>query len=304
MTGALPSVDVVIPTHHRPELLRAAIDSVRTQEYGGRLRVLVVFDGTEPDRALVTDDQVPVRVLTNDRKPGLCGARNTGILAAAADLVAFLDDDDHWLPGKLARQVALLESRPGALFASTGTRVDFHDAHTERLAGADTVTHEQLLASRMSMLHSSTFLIRRDALLGRGGLVDEDAPQGQNEDYEILLRYSALAPIAHLDEALVAIRWGATSLFAHAWRSKLDGATWILQRHPDITTSAVGHARILGQIAFAHAALGERRAALRVAARSLRVRRREPRAYLAVLAALGVPPSFILATLHRRGRGV
>jgi glycosyltransferase involved in cell wall biosynthesis len=300
----LPSVDVVIPTHRRPELLRAAIDSVRAQEYAGALRVIVVFDRAEPDQSLVSAGPVPVQVVRNQRQPGLCGARNTGILAGSADLVAFLDDDDHWLPGKLARQVAWLESQPGSQFASTSTRVDFGDAHTDRLAGTGTVTHEQLLESRMSMLHSSTFLIRRSALLGAGGLVDEAAPEGQNEDYEILLRYSALAPIAHLDEPLVAIRWGATSLFAQAWRSKLAGAYWILQRHPDITTSAVGHARVLGQIAFAHAALGERSKALRVAAAAVRVRWREPRGYLAMLAALGVPPSFILATLHKRGRGV
>lgn len=303
MSG-LPSVEVVIPTHHRPELVRAAIDSVRAQDYDGALCVLVVFDRAEPDESLVTDAGVPVRVVRNDRTPGLCGARNTGVLASAAVLVAFLDDDDRWLPGKLARQVALLQARPDALFASTSTRVEFGGAHTDRFAGTDSVTHERLLESRMSMLHSSTFLIRRAALLGAGGLVDEAAPQGQNEDYEILLRYSSLAPIVHLDEPLVAIRWGSTSLFAQAWQSKLDGARWVLERHPDIETSRIGYARLLGQIAFAHAALKQRRAAMRVATAAVRVRWREPRGYLAMLAAAGVRPSFIVETLHKHGRGV
>jgi glycosyltransferase involved in cell wall biosynthesis len=299
-----PSVDVVIPTHNRPELVRAAIESVRTQEYPGRLAVIVVFDRAEPDDGLIADGAVPVRVIRNDRTPGLCGARNSGILAGEAELVAFLDDDDTWLPGKLARRVELLESRPGVSFASTSIRIDFADQHTDRLAGTTSVTHERLLESRMSMLHSSTFLIRRATLLGAGGLVDERAPQGQNEDYELLLRYSALAPIAHLDEPMVAVRWGETSLFAQAWRSKLAGAYWVLDRHPDITTSAVGHARLLGQIAFAHAALGERRAALRTALRGARTRWQEPRGYLALLVVLGVRPSAILALLHRHGRGV
>jgi hypothetical protein len=209
------------------------------------------------------------------------------------------------LPDKIARQVALLSEHPQAPFASTSIRVDFADSdRTDRLAGTDSVTHEQLLASRMSMLHSSTFLIRRSALLGAGGLVDETAPQGQNEDWEILLRYSAIEPIVHLDEALVAVRWGSASLFSQAWRSRLDGALWVLERHPDITTSDVGHARLLGQMAFAHAALGERRAALRVARNAARIRPREPRAYLAVLVAAGVPSAFVMATLHRRGRGI
>jgi hypothetical protein len=303
-----PSVDVVIPTHNRPEFVRKAIESVRSQHYDGRLQVIVVFDRAEPDESLVADGPVPVRVIRNERTPGLCGARNSGILASDAELVAFLDDDDHWLPGKLERQVALLAKHPQAPFASTSIRVDFADSHsTDRFAGSESVTHEQLLASRMSMLHSSTFLIRRSALLddgGGGGLVDEAAPQGQNEDWELLLRYSAIEPIVHLDEPLVAVRWGSSSLFSQAWRSRLEGAQWVLQRHPDITTSAVGHARLLGQMAFARAALGERGAALKLARQAARVRPREPRGYLAMLVAAGVPSSFVMATLHKRGRGI
>lgn len=299
-----PSVDVVIPTRNRPELLRAAVDSVRSQDYDGPLCVYVVFDGEEPDASLAADGPVPVRVLRNERKPGLCGTRNTGILAGGGELIAFLDDDDRWLPGKLRKQVQLLMSRPEAEFATTSSCVDFRGTRTDRPAGTDTITYERLLESRMFTAHSSTYLFRRSALLGSGGLVDEDAPDGQNEDWELLLRYSARQPIVHLDEPLVAVRWGATSLFAHAWEGKIAGARWILERFPDITTSRVGYARVLGQIAFAQAALRDRRAALRTVAQLLRVNWREPRGYLAALAALGVPASAILAVLHRFGRGV
>ena len=121
-----------------------------------------------------------------------CAAPATRASARATrELVAFLDDDDRWLPGKLSRQVELLAARPDAPMASTSIRVEFGDSHTDRYAGTDAVTHARLLESRMSMLHSSTFLLRRSALTEPGGLVDEDAPDGQNEDYELLLRYSA-----------------------------------------------------------------------------------------------------------------
>lgn len=303
----LPSVDVVIPTRNRPELLRAAIESVRSQDYDGPLRLYVVFDGEEPDAGLAddgTDGTVPVRVLRNERTPGLCGTRNTGILAGDGELVAFLDDDDRWLPGKLRKQVQMLMSRPSAEFATTSSCVEFRGTRTDRPAGTDTITHQRLLESRMFTAHSSTYLFRRSALLGSGGLVDEDAPDGQNEDWELLLRYSARHPIAHLDEPLVAVRWGTTSLFARSWEGKIAGARWILERFPEISTSRVGYARVLGQIAFAQAALGDRRAALRTATELLRVRWREPRGYLAAVAALGVPAPVILGILHRFGRGV
>jgi glycosyltransferase involved in cell wall biosynthesis len=105
--GEWPSVSVVLPTYQRPEPLRAALDSVLQQDYPGRLEVLVVFDHTPPDLTLEQlGSPRQVRVLTNARQRGLAGNRNTGILAAESDLIAFLDDDDTWLPGKLTRQVS------------------------------------------------------------------------------------------------------------------------------------------------------------------------------------------------------
>src|ERR1700735_864324 len=116
-TAAWPSVGVVIPTHDRPDQVRAALAAVREQDYPGKVCAVVVFDRTEPDATLAGGD---VAVLANERSPGLAGARNTGILALDTDLVAFCDDDDRWLPGKLTAQVRALLSAPGAEFASCG----------------------------------------------------------------------------------------------------------------------------------------------------------------------------------------
>ena len=304
-SGTGPSVEVLIPTHNRPELLRAAIDSVRSQHYGGPLSIAVIFDREEPDDTLVSDGPVPVRVLRNDRTPGLAGARNSGIVSSDATLVAFLDDDDRWLPGKLERQVCALEAVAGAEFATTSMTVEFEGRQVDRLAGSTSVTHRQLLESRMAMLHSSTFLIRRASLIDGIGLVDETAPASQNEDWELLLRASADRAIVHLDEPLVAVRWGATSLFAGAWETKIAAARWMMARHRDLQSSRRGYARLLGQIAFAHAALGQRREAFRVSWQSIRTRATEPRGYLSMLAAAGIlPTSTILRILHRRGHGV
>ena len=135
-------------------------------------------------------------------------------------------------------------------------------------------------------------------------MVDESAPAGQNEDWDLLLRCSARAPIAHVDRPLVWVRWGSSSMFAAAWESKLAGLRWVLDGHPGIAGDPLGYARVLGQMAFAEAALHRRRAALGTAVRAGRVRWREPRGYLATAVALGVPPGVILSALHRRGHGV
>jgi glycosyltransferase involved in cell wall biosynthesis len=306
------AVEVVISTlGTRPGMLAEAIESVRAQDYDGPLSLVVVLDGVNLENAVglgigagspADDWSIPVRTLENYHSPGLAGSRNSGVETSNADIVAFLDDDDWWLPTKLSRQLARMEE-DDADFATTAMQVVFRGKKTVRLARTSEVTHEQLVESRMAMLHSSSFLARRAALIDVG-LVDESAPQSQNEDWDLLLRVSRRRPITHLDEPLVSIRWGTTSLFARAWESKIAAGRWIAEKHPEIKQSRVGYARLLGQIGFAQAALGQRRIAFKTARASSRLRRCEPRAYLAMAVAGGISPALILKVLHKRGHGI
>lgn len=316
-----PAVGVVIATHRRPELLRAALDTVLAQDYRGQIRVAVVYDGAEPDHGLsrTADPTDPagraVTVLTNTRTPGLAGARNTGIDALCScdtpvELVAFCDDDDQWLAGKLTRQVAALAAHPGAEFVTSAIEVQFGDQVHPRLAGTDVVVFTDLLRSRMAMLHASTFLIRRVALTGTGrdagiGLVAEDAPGSQNEDYDLLLRAARRRPVCHVDTPLVRVLWGRSSFFTYQYQTKIASLQWMLARHPELAACRPGAARLYGQLACWHAAAGQRRSALHWARRSLRCRWREPRAAIALAAAARiVSVEAVLASLHRRGRGI
>jgi cellulose synthase/poly-beta-1,6-N-acetylglucosamine synthase-like glycosyltransferase len=302
---AWPSVAVLVPTHDRPELVRRALRAIAGQDYPGQLEIVVVFDRSDPDESLAQEfAPVLLRVMRNSREPGLCGSRNTAILATEAELVAFCDDDDEWLPGKLRAQVAALVAEPQAEFASTSILVDYDGTESPRLAGRDRVRYPELLRSRMAMLHSSTFLARRASLLDGIGLLDESIPGSMCEDWDILLRAARRQPIVHVDRPLVRVLWGRTSFFSQRWETKLAAHTWMLEHHPDILTSRVGAARVYGQMAFSQAALGRRRLALSTAARSLRTHWKEPRGVLAVAVAAGVPSSSILRWLHKRGRGV
>lgn len=297
-----PSVGVVIPTHNRPQQVREALRSVLTQFYPGRIEAVVVFDRAKPDEELVSEGDRPVRVVKNDRTPGLSGARNTGITALETELIAFLDDDDEWLPGKLAAQVAALGTE--AEMCTAAIEVDYRGRRNPRLAGQATVRHADLLRSRMMMLHSSTFLFRRSALMGGLGLVAEDAPGSQNEDWDMLLRAARRRPIAHVDTPYALINW-AGSHFETRWDTKISSLRWILDRHPEIHGSPEGAARVYGQIACWHAAIGDRREALRWAMRATRANPGEPRAAVAAAAAagiVGVPT--VMSALHRRGRGL
>lgn len=303
--GPWPSVTVVIPTRDRPQLLASALEGVSAQHYPGRLDVIVVYDRTDPYPGVLEAAGVPARWLTNSRTPGLAGARNTGILDATGDLVAFCDDDDIWLPGKLAAQVAMLRGHPEASMVTCGIQVRYgDDVAVDRTLAKTTITLADLLRDRLTELHPSTFVVRRIGLEDRVGLVDETLPGGYAEDYDFLLRAAKAGPIVNVPEVGVQVLWHQHSFFDSRWEMVSQALRRLLTKHPEFATDRRGTARIRGQIAFAEAARHRRWAALGQAALASSRNPAEPRGLLAVAVAVGVPSAFVIRTLHARGRGI
>jgi glycosyltransferase involved in cell wall biosynthesis len=299
-----PSVTAVLPTRNRPELLARAVAAVLAQDYPGEINVIVVVDQADPDAELPSFDDPRVLVVTNERSPGLAGARNTGTLTATTDLIAFCDDDDTWRPGKLRAQVDALHRTPAASISTTAIEIDFDGKRTVRLLGSDTVTYDRLSRRRLVMLHSSSVVAWRSELTGDLGLQDERIPGHSTEDWDLQLRAASKGPIAHVDEPLVIVQWWPQSFFATDWNTKIAALTWMLDNHAGIRNTREGSARVYGQIGFAHASQGNRRQAVRWAMKTIGRRPIEPRAYLTLAVAAGVPPSAILRPLHKLGHGV
>ncbi|MGI3785922.1 MAG: glycosyltransferase family 2 protein [Janthinobacterium lividum] len=305
MNEWLPDVDVVIATHHRPELLKMALQAVLDQTYAGKITCVVVFDQSEPDLALEQDDQGArrVEVVTNVRRPGLAGARNSGILAGTGELVAFCDDDDEWLPGKLAAQIDQLGLQ-GADTCVTGIVVEYGDHAQERIPTPEQMSLDVLARNRTMAAHPSTVVVRRTALVGPIGLVDEDIPGSYGEDFDWILRSAEHGPIAVVEEPLVKVRWGQ-SLFSRNWQTIIDAIDYGFTKHARFSADPRARARLLGRKAFAQAALGRRRAAVRTAAASWRSSPRERRAYLTFAVAAGVVSAErLLKMAHARGHGI
>jgi glycosyltransferase involved in cell wall biosynthesis len=306
-----PSVAVVIATRDRPVLLRRAVEAVVDQRYPGAIEVLAVFDQSEPEPDLEREGTGPegghrrVRTLRNTRVPGLAGARNTGITTATTDLLAFCDDDDLWLPGKLDAQVARLAAEPDMELVTTGVLVEARGKVSTRVLDRDRITHTDLLRSRVSEAHPSTYLFRRAALVDGIGLVDEELPGSYAEDYDLLLRAARRADIGAVNLPLAKVFWHRSSFFAERWRTIIDALDHIVASHPELASEPTGLARIEGQQAFAHASMGDRRGAWTTARRALGHNRREPRAYLALLVASGaVRSEWVLRALQAGGRGI
>lgn len=277
--------------------------SVLDNGYPGEFLVLLVADGVEAAelRAQVPDN---VSVRQSDRTPGTSGARNSGVLAARSDLVAYLDDDDEWLPGKLAEQVRLLRAHPEAILVSCGIKVVQPDREFERRAPR-TVRHRDLIQSRIMALHSSTMLFRREVLVQGVGLLDEELAGSFAEDYDILLRVARQVDIPSVPEPHVLVHWHGASYFFSQWVTIAAALTQLLAKHPEFKRSRRGRARVEAQIAYALAASGRRREALRLAAAVFLRCPVELRLYLALaVAAQPRTAEWYQGLAHRLGRGL
>ena len=299
------SISVIIATRDRPELLRRAIDGVLAQDIEADLEILVVFDRSEPDRSLEFEgSDRRLVVTTNDRTPGLPGARNSGIDKSAHGWIAFCDDDDEWLPGKLQAQFDALEATPEARAACTGILIRYEGKDTARIPDPARLTFEGFINDRMTEVHPSSWLVHKQTLLDHIGLVDEEIPGGYAEDYDLLLRTAAHSAIAVAGRPLVRVWWHGASFFFERWKMIDEALEYLVAKHPQFADDRVGLARIDGQRAVAQAAMSQRREALRTALRALRANPREKRVPVAIAIALGFPPSLALKLAHRLGRGI
>lgn len=303
---AHPSVSVLVATAGRPQMLRDAVRAIVEQDYPGPLELVVVFDRIEVDplEDVAVPAGVALRTVPNTRTPGLAGARNTGIHAATGELVAFCDDDDAWAPGKLARQVGFWAEHPEASAVAGGIRIVSHARTVERVPPA-VATFEDLLVSRTVEIHPSALVCRRADLFGAVGLVDEDLPSSYGEDYDLLLRLARQAPVHSVPETVLTVRWDRPSFFSEKWENIAAALTYLLRKYPEFETTAKGTAEITGQVAFAHAALGRRREAVRWAGATLRRNPVQLRAWGALAVASGaVSPQRLLDAMHNLGRGL
>jgi glycosyltransferase involved in cell wall biosynthesis len=213
-SGGAPAVSVVIPTYNRAWCLREAVDSALTQEFAD-FELVVVDDGSTDDTRQVLKgygDRVTVLSLENR---GVSAARNAGIAAARGALIAFLDSDDLWLPGKLRRQVEFFASHPEALICQTeelwfkhGRRVNPGKRHRKRGGMIFEPSLELCLVS------PSAVMVRRE-LFERVGCFDEELPAC--EDYDLWLRVGCRYPVHLIDTPLIVKRGGHADQLSRGW---------------------------------------------------------------------------------------
>jgi glycosyltransferase involved in cell wall biosynthesis len=216
--GTTPSVSVIVTTYNQELYIAAAIESVLAQTYSD-YEIVVVDDGSS-DRTFQRASTFSRRVtLIRQDNRGPAGSRNAGIERARGELLAFLDGDDLWEPGKLARQVAAARAHATAgLIAVDGVQFGggvlrqslFAPSITSQLSGRDSVTRrcfEEFLRANLIATTSQVMVPR--SVLDVVGVSDTTFRIAS--DWDLYLRIAKRYDVTFLSERLTRWRYLPTS---------------------------------------------------------------------------------------------
>jgi glycosyltransferase involved in cell wall biosynthesis len=187
--NSAPDIPVVLATYNRRRLLPRAIASVLAQE-DAAFELIIVDDASRDDTQayLATLDDPRVRVIACPSNGGPSAARNRGLAAARADIVAFLDSDDAYRPRRLAAPLATFAA-DRSLVATLSSAVK-HDRDGARDAVIPAVklaapAFEWALICDLVPVEATSITVRRAAALGAGGFCER---LRLTEDREFLIR--------------------------------------------------------------------------------------------------------------------
>lgn len=228
-------ISCVITTYKRPtSILKRAIDSIVNQTYKN-IELIIVNDAPQEDQLreeiknlLDKYKTIPINYIVNDKNMGACYSRNTGIKNAKGKFIAFLDDDDEWLPTKLKKQYELIVKEDVDLVYCSHYEIDGYGKTKlieEGLAreGKNTDDFERLLCE--NFIGSTSYpLIKLESIKNIGGF---NLDLKSSQDYELWLRFTKKYNIAYLREPLVKYHITKGSI-SDNMENKIQGFNYIL----------------------------------------------------------------------------
>jgi glycosyltransferase involved in cell wall biosynthesis len=236
-------VSVVIPTLHRPQLVLRAIASVLNQTLR-ELELIVVVDGPDAQTAAAIRSLSDPRlqILVNPKSMTAAGARNIGAEIARGNWIAFLDDDDEWLPTKLERQIKLA-SASGAGLVSCLSRVVTPNATYiwPQVVYDNRVPIDEYLFDRRNPFIGTAFIQTSSYFVPRELFNRIRFRVGSpHDDWEFVLRLSKQvgARIETVPEALVVFHFEEPRTSLGSKSRWMDSAHWIDSMRPLITPRA------------------------------------------------------------------
>lgn len=215
-------ISIVVPCFNGGPWIKSSLLSLLAQQAPCPIEIVVVDDGSSDDSVLAVQslNDARIRLLRGSKNQGTAATRNLGVRAATFEWIAFNDQDDIWLPGKLTRQCALVEHRPEiegvvggyARLAADGVsrwtarilNKSWSPSHSPHLGGA---LHYD--PARHGTCYVQSLLIKKAAFLAIGGF-RECLPIAYDPD--LMLRLGEVVRLGAIEEPVFLYRLTLSSI--------------------------------------------------------------------------------------------
>jgi glycosyltransferase involved in cell wall biosynthesis len=226
-----PAISVVLPVHNRADVLARAVQSVLDQRLAN-FELVIVDDGStdgSPSVAKSFEDE-RIKVIELGENRGGNAARNAGVKAAKAPLIAFLDSDDTFLPEKLERVVAEFDSRRELdLLVDSFVKVQPSGARVTRKNPviSDRETFRRALFTRQLWKATPSITVKRETALR----VMFDETLRRLQDFDFLIRASEVANCGSTDAVLWVKYWDPNAISIQD--NMIPANVELVRRHPE-----------------------------------------------------------------------
>lgn len=206
----MPAVSVVIPAYNCQDFIATAVDSALRQSYKD-FEIIAVNDGSTDNTKNILEKFKDKIKIIDQANGGPASARNTGVLNAMGEYIAFLDQDDAWFPEKLEMQMGLFGRDNGLglvcsdAYIIDGKVFDKSDHSPARYFTASPPSRGNVFAELFSksFIATSTVIVRKSCF-DKAGLFDPALTP--IEDYDRWLRISFFYKVDFVDKPLVKYR--------------------------------------------------------------------------------------------------
>ena len=232
-------VSAIITTHKRePEIVERALKSILAQTY--KNMEVIIIDDSPAEYSLrdkvksMTEKYLEqnVRYIQHPTCQGACAARNTGLSIAEGEFIAYLDDDDEWLPNKIEKQLEAFTNENIAL-VYCGWEVYNTEIHS--ITKQDNKFYSGKIFDQL--MHLGNFvggtsfpLIRKSALETIGGF---DSLMQSAQDYDVWIRLAKIYEIACVEDALVRYYVHGGEQITKNCQRKIAGMERLMQKNEE-----------------------------------------------------------------------
>lgn len=201
-------ISVIIPTYNRPKLLKRAIGSVLNQSYQN-FEIIVVNDAGEDSSNIVHSfKDSRIKYYRHESNKGLAGARNTGLAHATGDLIAYLDDDDIFLPHHLEKMVhVFLTKSADVVYSKAVKRIEKEVSGEFDLVRKEEFDNREFDPSLL-LVHNYIpvcCIMHKKSCIDKAGVFNEH--YRTHEDWDFLIRLSQHYHFHYLPEITCEISW-------------------------------------------------------------------------------------------------